>query len=216
MRRSKLAGLVSGLAAFAAACAPASALDLHIATDDELAGVDWTGFSAVPYFGYETLRFKGNGADFLKDAKGWRLGGEADYDRQFGNLVLGVAGEAYYTWYDGNGAGGSPLASRLYDYGTVRGKIGYASGRWLIYATGGYAFGDLGITNAATNIEDRKFLNGWTAGAGVEWAWNKDISLRAEFDHMAFGSDSFTTLPAGNQNVGANLDLFKITFASRF
>lgn len=216
MRIRALAGAASGIIGLFAAGAPAGALDLHIGGESEVASVDWTGFSAVPYFGYETLHLKGGGADFLKDAKGWRLGGEVDYDRQFGNLVLGVAGELYYTWYDGNGDAGAPFSSRLRDYGTVRGKIGYAAGRWLLYATGGYAFGDLGIKEISTGIEDRKLLSGWTAGGGVEWAWNKDVSLRAEYDHMSFGSDTFSTLPSGKQDVGADLDLFKITFASRF
>lgn len=216
MIRASAAGLLTGLCIVCASSASASALDLHLANDEELASIDWTGFSAVPYFGYETLKFQKGGAAFLKDAKGWRLGGELDYDRQFGNLVLGVAGEAYYTWYDGNGVGGAPYASRLYDYGTVRGKIGYATGRWLFYGTGGYAFADLGITNAVSGLEDRKFLNGWTAGAGIEYAWNRDMSVRGEFDHMDFGGDTFTTLPAGGQDLGASLNLFKITFATRF
>lgn len=216
MTRATVAGLLAGICAAGMASASAFALDLHLAKDEELASIDWTGFSAVPYFGYETLKFQKGGADFLKDAKGWRLGGEVDYDRQFGNLVLGVAGELYYTWYDGKGVGGAPFESRLYDYGTLRGKIGYATGRWLFYATGGYAFADLEVKNTLSGLGDRQLLNGWTAGAGIEYAWNQNMSLRGEIDHMDFGSDNFSTLPTGSQDLGAKLDLFKITFVSRF
>ena len=56
--------------------------------------------------------------------------------------------------------------------GTVRGRIGYAPGNWLLYATGGFAwtYDQLTLTQLATGTTDMPFLwrLGWAAGAGVE------------------------------------------------
>ena len=74
-------------------------------SDDELNPTSWSGFVIAPYFGYETLNLNGAGSAGLGDLKGWRVGGELDYDYQIGNFVVGIAGDAFYTWYDSNGSG---------------------------------------------------------------------------------------------------------------
>ncbi|HMN38781.1 MAG TPA: outer membrane beta-barrel protein [Hyphomicrobium sp.] len=214
---SKTPSLIAASAlAFASAVASAAAADLWPDADMDLKAYNWTGFSIAPYFGYETLRLNGKGSAGLDDPSGWRVGGEIDYDRQFGNLVLGVSGEAYYTWYDANGKMRPDIGIRMTDYGTLRGKVGYASGRWLVYGTGGWAFGEMSISNAGTDVSDNKFLNGWTVGAGAEWVWKDQLTIRGEIDHMAFGSKDFSALGSGPQDVGADLDLFKVDFITRF
>jgi high affinity Mn2+ porin len=56
--------------------------------------------------------------------------------------------------------------------GTVRGRIGYAPGGWLFYATGGFAwtYDQQTFTQFSTGNSVSPFLwrLGWTAGAGVE------------------------------------------------
>jgi high affinity Mn2+ porin len=56
--------------------------------------------------------------------------------------------------------------------GTLRGRIGYAPGRWLFYATGGFAwsYDRLTLTNLTTSVSDMPFLwrLGWAAGVGIE------------------------------------------------
>jgi high affinity Mn2+ porin len=56
--------------------------------------------------------------------------------------------------------------------GTVRGRIGYAPGSWLFYATGGFAwtYDQQTFTQFSTGNSVSPFLwrLGWTAGAGVE------------------------------------------------
>lgn len=195
----------------------ANAVDLYPIADADLKPVCWTGFVVAPYFGYETASLNGSGSVGLGDPNGWRVGAELDYDYQFGNVVVGVAAEAFYTWYDSNGSGPqSALSTRMHDYETVRARLGYAFDRWLIFGAGGVAFGDLEIANSATGISDRQTLVGWTAGGGVEWMWNNTFAVRGEVDHMDFGSAQFSSLPSSNNTVGAKLDLFKIDFVSRF
>jgi high affinity Mn2+ porin len=56
--------------------------------------------------------------------------------------------------------------------GTARGRIGYAPGSWLFYATGGFAwtYNQQSLTQLSTGNAETPFLwrLGWTAGAGVE------------------------------------------------
>ncbi len=133
----------------------------------------------------------GGGSSVLDDASGWRIGGEIDYDYQIGCFVVGIAGDAFFTWYDGKGAGGHPeMSSHLNDYGTVRGRLGYAFGRWMFFGTGGYAVGDLEVNNAQTHVDESKTLDGWTAGGGVEWVWSNNLTLRGEVAHIAFNQDT--------------------------
>ncbi|MFA5951765.1 MAG: outer membrane beta-barrel protein [Hyphomicrobium sp.] len=213
--KDRLLVMVAATVAVASLCTVASAAGLYPAADSDLAPIKWTGFIVAPYFGYETLHLKGQGADALNDPQGWRVGGELDYDYQVGNLVFGIAGDGFYTWYKGDGASGAPdLTSRLTDYGTIRGRLGYTFGRWMIFGTGGYAFGDLSVKNSG--LEESKTLSGWTAGGGVEWVWNNDLTLRGELAHISLGNETFATLPAGKQDLGADLDLFKIDFITRY
>lgn len=64
-------------------------------------------------------------------------------------------------------------ASTLDYFGTARGRLGYAFDRTLIYATGGFAYGD--------GNED--FRYGYTVGGGVEFAFN---------NFQLFGSSAVT------------------------
>ncbi len=215
--RSTWKYVASTLCAVAMTATAAHAVDLYPSSSEDLGPVQWSGFIVAPYFGYETLHLKGGGSNVLDDASGWRVGGEIDYDHQIGNFVVGIAGDAFFTWYDGNGTNGHPeLSSQLDDYGTLRLRLGYALGRFMFFGTGGYALGDLKVKNSLTGVSESKTLDGWTAGGGVEWVWNNNFTLRGEVAHIAFSQDTFSNLPAGNQDLGANLDLFKIDFITRF
>jgi len=99
-------------------------------------------------------------------------------------------------------------------FGTVRGRVGYAAGSWLLYATGGLAYGDVersgrvagttagfrggtlntfaGSYNASTD------KTGWTVGAGVETKLGNNWSFKAEYLYVDLGSttDTFNTVYA--------------------
>jgi outer membrane immunogenic protein len=215
--RSVLKHASAALFALGLITAAVQAASLYPSSDDELNPINWTGFIVAPYFGYETLNLNGAGSAGLGDPKGWRVGGELDYDYQIGNFVVGIAGDAFYTWYDSNTAGPqNGLSTRLFDYETVRARLGYAVGRWMFFGTGGAAFGDLEVKNALSGASQRQVLTGWTAGGGVEWVWNNNVTLRGEVAHTDFNSAKFESLTQPNQDVGATLDLFKIDFITRF
>ena len=89
--------------------------------------------------------------------------------------------------------------SLAFDYfGTVRGRVGYAFDRTLVFATGGFAYAGGGRDNvicggasaaavvAATNAGidcgggRRDTRTGYTIGGGVEYAFTDSITLKAE------------------------------------
>ena len=83
-------------------------------------------------------------------------------------------------------------ATDLNYFGTVRGRLGYAFDRTLIYATGGFAYaGGDSVRNTDldqgffddTALDDNRTLFGWTVGGGVEFAFT---------NFQLFGSSTMT------------------------
>ncbi|WP_246755344.1 MULTISPECIES: outer membrane protein [Rhizobium] len=60
--------------------------------------------------------------------------------------------------------------------GAVRGRLGYAFDRTLIYATGGWT-ATRGFIKIPGDKESKTF-NGWTIGAGVDYAFTNNIFAR--------------------------------------
>ena len=75
---------------------------------------------------------------------------------------------------------------------TVRGRLGVAMDRWLIYGTGGVAFSDGVYRNhdfcntappCGGGLLDAKgdMDTGWTVGGGAEFAWMANWTAKAEY-----------------------------------
>jgi high affinity Mn2+ porin len=77
------------------------------------------------------------------------------------------------------------------DYvGTVRGRAGYLLGPWMIYATGGLAYAGTRILNPLPAGDPEKALRirpGWTAGAGIEYAFAPHWTARLEYLYSQYG-----------------------------
>src|SRR5262249_18508880 len=95
---------------------------------------------------------------------------------------------------------------------TVRGRAGFAIDRSLIYVTGGAAFSDLHYSQVYTdtlfattggfNVSHTK--TGWTIGAGWEYAFGYNWSVKAEYLHVrfsSFGATGLITSTTGGTNV---------------
>ena len=80
--------------------------------------------------------------------------------------------------------------------GTVRGRIGYAPGSWLFYATGGFAwtYNQQSLTQLGTGNSLSPFLwrLGWTAGAGVEVPIVPHWTARLEYLFTDYGTNNKT------------------------
>ena len=87
--------------------------------------------------------------------------------------------------------------------GTVRGRIGYAPGNWLFYATGGFAwsYDQLTLTQLASGTTDMPFLwrLGWAAGAGVEVPVAPHWTARLEYLFTDYGTSGVLFANAGQR-----------------
>ena len=59
----------------------------------------------------------------------------------------------------------------------MRGRLGYAFDRTLVYGTGGFAYGGGGGRQFGSGVSSNDFQTGWAAGAGVEYALPTDSFL---------------------------------------
>ncbi len=180
--------LLSGILGFAltsaVALAAANAADMYRSPDmggykdgPGYAEVNWGGLYAGLNGGYG---WSGN-TDYL-DPTGGFGGGQVGYNFQRGNIVFGV--EA-----DFQGAGisdsNSYAKSEMDYFGTVRGRVGYAFGRALVYGTGGFAFGDVQNSNGGSHPwSASETQTGWVAGGGVEYKLAPNWSGKVEYQYL--------------------------------
>ncbi len=202
----------------------------------------WTGFyvgvNAGAVFTDNTIRTSGTApftignvlaerrpSSIGNDEVGFIGGAQVGYNYQIGALVLGAEADIQYTDINSRTSrvgtsGANSVFSQEMDYlGTVRLKVGYAMDRFMVYATGGLAYGD--VSNRAT------FFNaavptqvdyigrssdvevGYAIGAGLEYAFTNNLSLKAEYLYYDLG----TKKVAVNQQ---NFALAAGSYVSRF
>lgn len=130
------------------------------------------------------------------NTRGALLGGQLGYNWQLGSVVFGVETDADWANISGNGNGGVCLAdaggacqTKQTWFGTTRGRIGYAFGRWLPYVTGGGAYGDINAAQSNGTSTTTRF--GWTAGGGVEYSLDRNWSAKVEYLHLDLGTAGF-------------------------
>jgi outer membrane immunogenic protein len=86
--------------------------------------------------------------------------------------------------------GGTTLSARENVTGSIRGRIGVAFDRVLLYATGGAAFGGF---ESSINVPGFGFFQrnttrvGYTVGGGLEYAVTNNWSVRAEYRYSNYG-----------------------------
>jgi outer membrane immunogenic protein len=122
--------------------------------------------------------------------------------------VIGIEGDVDGT--SARAAYGLPLVTNYASdriQGSIRGRLGVAFDRVLVYATGGAAFGDLRNTYVSTiGLGSEAYDHtrvGYTVGGGVEYAFTNNFSVRVEYRYTDFGTftDNLTTTTAGLENV---------------
>jgi len=171
------------------------------------------------------------------------IGGlQAGYNWQMANAVVGLEADVQASGQKGSQVFSAPFATsiivggipvvgtvaaaytqKLAWLGTLRGRIGFAADRLLVYATGGLAYGRVTIdgTAAATSLISpdagpttctlvpgpdlcplASFRNGvtkagWTLGVGAEGAIADGWSWKIEYLHVDLGTvtTTFATLP---------------------
>jgi high affinity Mn2+ porin len=100
--------------------------------------------------------------------------------------------------------GQESYSETVLSFGTVRGRVGYAPGNWLIYATGGFAwtYNQLTLIQLDNgNWTDAPFLwrLGWTAGAGVEVPLLPNWTTSLEYLYTGYGNSNVGFANAGQR-----------------
>jgi outer membrane immunogenic protein len=211
------------------------------ATNNALTGVSaGAGAVTVPPASFRTSQM-----DYSSD--GVTGGGQVGYNKQYGHIVVGLEGDMdAVSGRSGQFASYNLPATALTSANTatighfssadwtstVRGRVGYATGKLLIYGTGGLAIADVRqqafygyapTTTAAVaaanpsasygpygnyGSQDR-ILTGWTVGAGAEWALNRQVSIGAEYRHSDYGD---TTYNVSSAAVGGTSEAARLGF----
>jgi outer membrane immunogenic protein len=211
------AGLIAATAtlagtAFAAEPAPTPPPPVPIFT--------WTGLYVGGQIGYawgrDPVTWSGISNDdelaagmFSQTPQGVIGGGHVGYNLQYNQwLVFGVEGSVDGTTLShtlavpvNNVFGDTPgiitATSKANVQGSLRGRIGIAFDRALIYGTGGVAFTGFNTTIVdttgfftgvpGTNATFSNTRAGWTAGGGIEYAVTDNWWVRAEYRYSNFG-----------------------------
>jgi outer membrane immunogenic protein len=104
------------------------------------------------------------------------------------------------------------LEDKIRSFGSVTGRIGVTSGAALFYAKGGYAWADnrFSIAGLGGSFSESKVLSGWTVGAGVEYMFAPNWSLKGEYMYADYGSERYLTAFApGGLELGATTHTVK-------
>ncbi len=145
-------------------------------------------------------------SDGCKDDKGGFDGGlRVGYDWDLGGFVVGVVGEASMADVSDSvsafsTAPNSYTFTRELNYLlAARLRAGYAlSDDFLIYGTGGYAYGDIDRSFKTTNSgnafaeRDNNGGHGWQLGGGVETKLSNSLSLGVEYIYTSLNDGDYT------------------------
>jgi high affinity Mn2+ porin len=240
------AALLFGAAGVAAAADLSRALPTKAAPPAAISAADdWTGFYAGSHLGYAvgfsnwTATQAGaampslsgsldlfQGYDFSTGRGSYLLGFQAGYNYMLpSRIVLGAEADVSFPSVLGaSQAIASPLIGQaiyrdqVQMSGTVRGRIGYAPGHWLFYATGGfaYSFDEISRTQVAgvaisgtavAGAVENLFMVpriGGAVGGGVEVALTPRWMARLEYLFTDYGSRS-VNFPSGAQRFTSDL-----------
>ena len=210
--RPVFAGAAFGAVALAS---PAVAADIRLPAETPYQSVfDWTGL----YIGGHTGFGRGTSVATLSDPattttsstfSGAVGGVQAGYNMRLpSGLLLGVETDLTFPNYLTSNSIVSSLATprsqvtEQLDYvGTARGRVGYTSGPWLAYATGGLAWAGERFINAPTVGDEARDIHlrlGWTAGAGLEYGFAPHWSVKLEYLYSRFDHANIL-FPSGTQ-----------------
>jgi outer membrane receptor protein involved in Fe transport/opacity protein-like surface antigen len=153
---------------------------------------NWSGFylglNAGGAFGINTVTASGGGGSASVKEPGFLGGGQVGANYQTGPVVWGFEAD-----YDASTQNKSLPAGALTGstsqtpwLATLRGRVGIAFDRYLVYATAGGAAGELrSIANVPAATTNTTVTYGtWTAGAGLEYGITDNLSARVEYLYL--------------------------------
>ena len=191
---------------------------------------NWSGFYVGAFGGVTTGDYDFSGTDGVDtldlsvSGSGFLGGAQIGYDQQFGQFVFGAVADIAATNHEAEitaavpGFGAVQAESTLKYLGTVRASAGFAMDDLLIYAHGGYAYGETEQTLSATGIgsvsTDNDVKHGFAVGAGVEYAVTDTISFQTEYSYTDLGDDEIFN--AGGVSIAEDLSFHAVKVGVNF
>ncbi|MDG4877509.1 porin family protein [Mesorhizobium sp. WSM4935] len=164
------------------------------------ASFDWTGayIGVNAGGGFGTFKHTATGTPTSIDvsSSGFLGGVQAGYNWQSGQVVYGV--ETDFQGADIKGDLSFPitlLKTKVDWFGTLRARIGYTPvDRFMIYGTGGLAYGHFKTDIGVPAVSGSKTKAGWTIGAGAEYAINTNWTIKSEYLYTDLGKADVITV----------------------
>jgi outer membrane immunogenic protein len=191
----------------------------------------WAALAAIPFvIGAGALPFSVStayaqcaspGGSNSATASSWVAGAQAGYNWQQGSWVYGLETDLSGTGLKSSMSGGlvtpctgdfATTNSKIDWYGTFLGRVGWVSGNFLFYGTGGLAYGHVDLSSAFStagntlNADTSSVRAGWVAGGGIEYLLRPDLTLNFGYQYVDLGTVSLvaSSPPAPVLGVTAN------------
>ncbi len=168
----------------------------------------WTGFYIGGHVGWGRAELEETlvtafppfvaGTTFGDSESDFLAGGQAGFNYQIGQFVLGIEGQISWTHIGRSTVttiGGVTLTDdvNLNWVATVAARFGFAFGNALLYAKGGVAFADWSAnfrtSNFGTIVNAGDTETGWMVGGGLEYSFAPNWSAKIEYNFMSFDLD---------------------------
>jgi outer membrane immunogenic protein len=153
--------------------------------------------------------------DATFSTSGGLIGGGLGWNAQYGAWVFGVEGDYSYAAVSGHsdfcGTIPNSCGTRLESLGTVRGRLGAVVNDWMLYATGGWAFGEVSGFSSAKSSGDAMYT-GWTVGAGLETRIAPRWTMKLEYLYTDLGDKDLyqAAVPGFPENVAYKVNTVRI------
>src|SRR3982075_1204799 len=243
MKKIILATVLAGIGSTAALAADLGARTYTKAAPIVASTFNWSGFYMGADAGYA---FGGSSSGVAIDIagllplpydanlKGGLGGGFVGYNYQMQQFVIGVEADwqaaslrgtrapAFVTGFGGSVLGPFIEKSNVKDYGSLRGRLGVAFDRLFVFGTAGLACGSYLTSYSSSAVplttNYHRTMDGWSVGAGLEYAFTNNVLGRIEYRHTDLGKAAFLnpSINVGELGNHVKLDDIRLGLAYKF
>jgi len=231
-----LGSIITLVAAASAISSPAQAADVSPRYAKAPAPLlyNWTGFYVGANFGGAISAGETVSTPlgvFASDPSGVLGGVQAGYNYMFApDWLIGIEGEFDWTAAQGianyiDSTNAATLTSHHNFYDTLDARLGYVLGPWLFFAKGGAAWMNADYmllgNGAGLAFNTSNTINttrpGWTIGAGAEYMLSPYWSVKAEYDYLDFGNQTFNFgIPIVGPSLGISTRVHEVKFGVNY
>lgn len=175
---------------------------------------DGDGNANVDPFGYGPI--SGSASSFI-------YGAQIGYNYQVGSWVFGLETDLQGATSGGSMegiAGSTPYAfdADVDYFGTIRARVGYTWDRLMLYGTGGAVYGKNSSSGVIGGVafDNSETYWTWTLGAGLEYAFADNWSIKGEYLYIGTPSDVATAYGTTAIDGDINTNIVRVGVNYRF